>query len=139
MSPCLAPLAGIRPSAACSARPVQRKVPSAPAELQLNAQWMVARDATGMPTGELVPPTPGPWDDCFTGLRSTPAICWPNSLDLTLSSSASYWVVYDQRPECICVEPQTSMPDFVNLAPASVLPGEPLEAWMEWRWSRAQS
>jgi aldose 1-epimerase len=32
------------------------------------AARMYERDGAGIPTGRLVPPPPGPWDDCFTGL-----------------------------------------------------------------------
>ena len=44
--------------------------PSAPVELHLDAAWMYERDAAGLPTGELIAPPVGPWDDCFT---SSPA------------------------------------------------------------------
>ncbi len=110
---------------------------SQPVELKLDAAQMFLRDPSGIPTGEVVPPNPRPWDDCFTGLRSAPALAWPGIVRLELTSSADYWVAYDERPQCVCVEPQTSIPDFVNLVPATAAPGEPMEAWMEWRWSDA--
>ncbi|MGZ8438045.1 MAG: aldose epimerase family protein [Candidatus Limnocylindrales bacterium] len=108
--------------------------PSEPVQIHLDAAWMYVRDADGLPTGELVAPPPGPWDDCFTGLRSSPRLTWPGVLGLELTSSADHWVVYDEPPDAVCVEPQTAPPDFVNLAPSTTLPGVPLVATMGWRW-----
>jgi aldose 1-epimerase len=109
-------------------------VPSPPAELGFDAAWMLVRDAAGIPTGQLIEPTAPPWDDCFTGLRSTPRLTWPGVLSLELSSSCDYWVVYDEPADTICVEPQSSPPDFVNIDPVVVTPGDPLTATMTWRW-----
>jgi aldose 1-epimerase len=110
---------------------------SPPAVLGFDAARMFARDASGIPTGELVDPTPPPWDDCFTGLRSAPILTWPDVLSLEISSTCDYWVVYDAPADTICVEPQTSPPDFVHIDPVIVTPGEPLTATMTWRWRRA--
>ena len=71
---------------------------------------MVERADDGLPTGRLISPTVGPWDDCFR-LASTPVLTWPGALELTLSSSARWWVVYDEPTDTICVEPQTAPPD----------------------------
>ena len=107
---------------------------SRPAELRLEADRMFVRDAEGIPTGELVPPPPGPWDDCFTGLRSAPRLSWPGVLDLEIESSCRYWVVYDESADAVCVEPQTSPPDFVTIDPVVVEQDSPLNATMRWRW-----
>lgn len=120
--------------AANSAPGSAARISPAPVELHFEADRMFVRDADGIPTGEMVAPRPRPWDDCFTGLRALPALSWPGALRLEISSSADYWVVYDERPHCVCVEPQSAIPDFVNLAPVTAEPGRPLEAWMEWRW-----
>jgi aldose 1-epimerase len=108
--------------------------PSAPVEIHLDAASMYVRDADGLPTGELIEPTAGPWDDCFTGLRSPPRLTWPGVLGLEMTSSCDHWVVYDEPSDAVCVEPQTAPPDFVNLAPSITVPGEPLLATMTWRW-----
>jgi aldose 1-epimerase len=107
---------------------------SEPAALAFDAARMLVRDPDGIPTGELVEPTPRPWDDCFTGLRSAPTLTWPGVLSLELTSSCDYWVVYDEPAETICVEPQSSPPDFVHLDPVLVTPGRPLPETMTWRW-----
>lgn len=108
--------------------------PSTPAVLHLDAELLYERGADGLPTGDLVPPTLGPWDDCFTGLRTPPRLTWPGVLELELTSSAQNWVVYSEPRAAICVEPQTAPPDFVRIAPSITVPGEPLVATMRWRW-----
>jgi aldose 1-epimerase len=108
--------------------------PSPAVELRFDAASMFVRDATGIPTGELVEPTARPWDDCFTGIRSAPVLTWPGRLSLELTSTCRYWVVYDEPAETICVEPQSSPPDFVHVDPVVVSPGRPLTETMTWRW-----
>ena len=103
---------------------------------------MYVRDADGLPTGEVRPPTAGPWDDAFAGVDPSPRLMWPGVLDLELSSTAGYWVVFDERDDALCVEPQTAPPDAVNLASASgsepplAEPGRPVSVSMSWRWKR---
>lgn len=68
------------------------------------------RPDDGLPTGRLVEPTPGPWDDCFR-LTADPVLTWPGALSLTLTASTSWWVVFTERENLVCVEPQTVPPD----------------------------
>ena len=107
--------------------------PSSPVELRFEADRMYVRDADGLPTGALTPPGPHPWDDCFTGVHAAPRLTWPGVLALEIRSSADHWVVYEP-PEAVCVEPQTSPPDFTTIAPVTVEPGVPLRATMGWHW-----
>jgi aldose 1-epimerase len=108
---------------------------SPPVELRFEAARMYARDPDGLPTGELVEPPAGPWDDCFIGLREAPRLSWPGRIAVELASSAACWVVYDEPRDAVCVEPQTAPPDFVNLpAPPTTIPGAPLLITMSWRW-----
>lgn len=76
----------------------------------LKPDVMIERGDDGLPTGRLVDPTPRPWDDCFR-LASEPVLTWPGALELTLTSSASWWVVFDEQADTVCVEPQTAPPD----------------------------
>ncbi len=108
----------------------------APVELRFVAREMLVRDEEGMPSGERVPPTPGPWDDAFTGLRQGPLLEWPGRLRLELGSSCAWWVVYTMPEHAVCVEPQSGPPDGVNTDPLVVRPGEPLTHEMHWRWTR---
>ena len=106
-----------------------------PVSLRLDAAEMLVRDGEGIPTGERVAPPEGPWDDCFTGLRSDPVLTWPG-LALTLSSTCQWWVVYNQPAYAICVEPQSGPPDAANADPDVVAPGAPMTHTMSWRWAR---
>ena len=109
---------------------------AAPARLDFDAEQMLVRDGEGMPTGELVAPSAGPWDDAFTGIRRPPAIEWGSAFRLELSSTCPWWVVYTLPPDAVCVEPQSGPPDAVNMAPETVAPGSPLVHEMRWRWTR---
>ncbi len=116
----------------------RRRVGGADAELRFEAASMFELDADGIPTGRLVEPPPGPWDDCFTGLAGPPVVCWPGVVDVTLASNCSCWVVYDRPHHALCVEPQTDAPDAVNRRPRCELaPGETLAAWFEIHWREA--
>jgi hypothetical protein len=108
--------------------------------LHFEAARMYVRGTDGLPTGEVGPPTPRPWDDAFAGVDPSPRLTWPGVLGFELSSSAGYWVVFDERDDALCVEPQTAPPDAVNLAAASgsqpplAEPGQPVSVSMAWRW-----
>jgi aldose 1-epimerase len=105
-------------------------------ELSFEPGAMFDRDAEGIPTGRLVPPPAGPWDDCFTNLAADPRLSWRGGPELTISSSCDEWVVFNERDDALCVEPQSASPDAVNLDPDATLvePGAPLTVTMEWRW-----
>ena len=105
-------------------------------ELEFEAGAMYVRDGPGIATAELVPPPPGPWDDCFTDVRRPPLLRWPGFLELTIESECPDWVVYTEPVDALCVEPQTAPPDALNGDPAIVVPGRPLVAEMTWRWRR---
>ena len=113
---------------------------SAEVDLIVDAESMFERGPDGLPTGTLVPPRERPWDDAFSGLRTSPIVRWPGALEITISSTADVWVVYDEAVEGVCVEPQTAPPDAINLAAAA---GEepdiadadtPMTTSMAWRW-----
>jgi aldose 1-epimerase len=113
-----------------------RRIPGTTGELELDfdAGAMYLRDAAGIATGELVPPPPGPWDDCFTDLRRPPVLRWPGFLELTIESDCPDWVIYTSPEDALCVEPQTAPPDALNTDPTVIQPGRPLTAEMTWRW-----
>ncbi len=71
---------------------------------------MVERGADALPTGRLIAPQPGPWDDCFK-VSGSPTLSWPGAISVSLSSSTPWWVVYDIPADTVCVEPQTAPPD----------------------------
>lgn len=105
------------------------------AQVHLDAVRQYLRGDDGLPTGELVEPRAGPHDDCFLGVRSAPRVVWPGALELVLESPADHWVLFDERPEAVCVEPQTGPPDAVRLGRADVVPaGGSLELRLGLRW-----
>jgi aldose 1-epimerase len=117
----------------------RRQVEGASGELQLTVDpgAMLLRDGDGIPAGATVPPAARPWDDAFTDLRAAPRLRWPGLLRLEIESGCRYWVIYDEQPHGLCVEPQTAPPDAANWMPEeSVLvePGRPLIATMTLRW-----
>lgn len=94
-------------------------------------------DADGLPSGEIGPPPPRPWDYCFIDLTGAPAVRWPGVLELTVDSECDHWVFYDMEPAGICVEPWTGPPNSLNRPERTmVTPSEPLEATMSWAWRR---
>ena len=84
------------------------------AELEFSAGKMLKR-VDGLPNGEIISPTPQPWDDAFTEIRGTPAVIYEDVVRIDIESDAPWWVVYNEDPEGICVEPQTAPPDAANL------------------------
>ncbi len=110
------------------------------AEVCFDAESVYVLDGDGIPDGERAAPGPGPFDDCFTGLRSAPEVEWPGVGTLEIASGASHLVVYTEPRTAVCVEPQTGPPDAVNLGEAAVVVhGHPLSVWMELRWRPASA
>jgi aldose 1-epimerase len=95
---------------------------------------MLVRDTAGIPDGRMVQVPPGPWDDCFAGVRWPMTITWPDVLTLRVSSDVDFAVVYDEREEAFCVEPQSGPPDGPNTTPAMVRVDAPLIASTRWAW-----
>lgn len=124
--------------ASCGWHPWFRRVldTGSPVEVHLDARAMWERGDDTLPTGRLVAPKPGPWDDCFTELTAPAGLRWPGALVLEVVTSCEHIVVFDERPEGVCIEPQTGPPDALNLQPTVVAPGAPLgaEATFSFRW-----
>ena len=96
---------------------------SSPAVLDFKPCEMFVRDRNGIPTGETVAPTVGPWDDCFQGLLANPRISW-GDVHIELSSSLDHWTVYDEPLHALCVEPQLGPPNSANTGPLVLEAGE---------------
>ena len=88
-------------------------------EIDFHPGKMFERGSDYLPTGKLITPTTPPWDDAFTQVRGTPKVYWEDALQISIESDAPYWVVYDQDPEGVCIEPQSAPPDAANLGIAS--------------------
>jgi aldose 1-epimerase len=107
-----------------------------PLRLDFEAGAMWALDPDGIPSGELVVPVPGPWDDCFTELSSAPVLRWEDALELTVETTCMDLVVFDRPSHAMCIEPQTGPPDALRLTPVLVEPGLPLIAEATFSWRR---
>ncbi len=105
------------------------------ARLTFGPSRMYELDSAAIPTGALVAPPPGPWDNCFTSLQHQPTIEWPGILTLGLTSSCDHWVVYTEPAHALCVEPQSDAPDAFNRDPAVIRTGEQLQAWFRIAWT----
>lgn len=104
------------------------------AVLAFEAESMYELDARMIPTGRLISPPPGPWDNCFTGVRAGPSVTWPGLVRLRLSSSCDHWVVFTRPGHALCVEPQSGAPDEFNRRAPVLAAGERLEAWFRLDW-----
>ena len=104
------------------------------AELSFNGGFMWQRDDAGIPTGERTTVSPGPWDDCFGDVAEPPVLRWPGFGSIRLESNMTSWVVYNEHPYLVCVEPQSDAPDGFNRDLKILEPGETLEAWMRISW-----
>ncbi len=107
-----------------------------PDRLEFEPVAMYEQDSAGLPTGRLVAPPPGPWDDCFVNhhpirLRYDR----PLASTVTVSSPVDHWVVYDRPADATCVEPQTGPPDAATIRPKVVTPGAPLGITMTIGWA----
>lgn len=59
----------------------------------------------------------GPFDDAFWVPSGRAIIQWPGWLAIDVASDGSWFVVYDERPEAICLEPQSGPPDGLTEHP----------------------
>lgn len=105
-----------------------------PRSATLRFEMMYARGAEGVPTGELIEPPVGPWDDCFVRPLA-PLTLHHDDLTVTVESDCEHWVVYDRPTHATCVEPQSGPPDGFNLEPHLLAPGQRLTRWMRIRWA----
>jgi galactose mutarotase-like enzyme len=97
---------------------------------------MYEKDADGRLTGRTVAVPPGAHDDAFVAPELPVRLEWPGALTLLLSSETDGTatqdvVVFDERPEAVCVEPQTAPPQADRLGRAQhVGPTKPLSLSM---------
>jgi aldose 1-epimerase len=105
-----------------------------PDRLEFSPDAMYERDGS-LPTGDLVPPNAGPWDDCF--VNTDPISLHYPDIVLTVSSDCDHVVVYDEPTHATCVEPQSGPPDAFNLRPRILEAGERFGRTMTISWRRS--
>jgi aldose 1-epimerase len=109
-----------------------------PAEWTLEATDRLERGADHLPTGRLLPfdPDDGPFDDAFLVPSGRAGIRWPDALGMDIESDGRWYVVFDQLPGSVCVEPQSGPPDglggAVDSEPAVAAPGTPHRMVTTW-------
>ena len=106
-----------------------------PDRLEFSPASMYERDEFGLPTGALVEPTSGPWDDCFVNEHPVELhYDRPAASAVRVESECDHWVVFDEPDHATCVEPQSGPPDAFNLTPHVVAPEAPLTRTMTISW-----
>lgn len=106
-----------------------------PTHVEFSPEAMYRRDEIGLPTGELVAPSEGPWDDCFVNAEPV-RLHYDRAAapTVTVTSDCDHWVVFDERAHATCVEPQSGPPDAVNLRPRIGDPAHPVRRTMTIGW-----
>ena len=104
-----------------------------PDSLSFTPEAMYVRDDEGLPTGELITPTEGPWDDCF--INTDPVVLRYADVVVTVVSDCDHWVIFDEPLHATCVEPLSGPPDAFTLRPRVLEPGETLQRWWRVSWS----
>ena len=106
-----------------------------PDRLTFRPDAMYERDSIGLPTGQLIAPSNGPWDDCF--VNTAPVTLHydrPTHPDITVSSDCDHWVVFDRPAHATCVEAQSGPPDAFKVRPRLVTGSHPLRRNMTISW-----
>jgi aldose 1-epimerase len=86
-----------------------------PAQIHINdAKILIKSDS--LPTGELVDfdSDRGPFDDALIVPNRVVTIDWPGALQLRVTNSHRWFVIYTGHEDLICVEPQTGAPNSLN-------------------------
>lgn len=75
-------------------------------------------------------------DETLAGVSWPVTVTWPGVVRLEVDSDAGFGVVFTERDEALCVEPQTAPPDATALGMERVVePGEALRMHLTWRWT----
>ena len=92
-----------------------------PMRWSLEATGRLERGGDHLPTGRMLAPDPtqGPFDDAFLVPDGRASAVWPGALALDVGSDGEWYVVYDERPDCVCLEPQSGPPDGLRQRDAS--------------------
>lgn len=106
-----------------------------PHQLSFEPTAMYQRDPAGLPTGAIVDPSKGPWDDCFLNKKPV-TLHYDRSTApaIRIESDCDHWVVFDLPAATTCVEPQSGPPNTFQFDPHIVAPGKPLRRTMSISW-----
>lgn len=116
----------------------RRELDGSSVSIDLPASHRLVRGDDHLPTGELVPhvPAPGTYDDACVVPSRVVELRWRGVVTVRCEASEPWFVVFDQLPDAVCVEPQSGPPDglepFGDWQPRLVRPGDPLELSARW-------
>lgn len=102
-----------------------------------NLQLAVKKD--GYPSSEFVHVTESqcPFDDAFISSTNSVNIRWGSFLNLEISNSHEWFVIYNGAEGFTCVEPQTGPPNAFNdplgCTTLTTIAGNPLSMFTSWR------
>lgn len=120
-------------------RRLERAGSAADACLTIDAAAMLERDDAGLPAAVVDDIPTGPYDDAFLVPSGRARLEWPGIVAVDIESDGRWFVVYDERAECVCLEPQSGPPDGLVGHPwhdlARAVPGAPLVQTVTW-WIR---
>lgn len=105
-----------------------------PLTIEFAADGMYEVDSEQLPTGELIAPPEGPWDDTFINVTQQPILRWGDALTLKLTSDMDHWVVFNRMEHAVAIEPQSGAPNDLNRSPDILQPGEAVSGWMQLTW-----
>jgi len=88
---------------------------SSRAVIDFKAENMLKLSTDGIPNGELIPASQGPWDDTFINIDRSPKVIWPGIASLEVSSSVDWWTCYTKDADVFCIEPLTAPPDAIRI------------------------
>lgn len=102
-----------------------------------NDARLLVRDADYLPTAEerSFTTVSGPFDDVFRVPSGTATITW-GSVQLTMHNSQPWFVIYDERPDALCIEPQTDAPNATSGPCATAGAGAPVVMTTTWHGAK---
>lgn len=111
--------------------------PGADARVTMEAVAMLVRDDSGLPamSADVIPD--GPFDDAFLVPSGHARIEWPSEIAIDIESDGRWFVLFDERDECVCLEPQSGPPDGLVghpwHEPVLARPGAPVAQAVTWQ------
>lgn len=118
-----------------------RELGGASALVDLRAGSVMGKDDADITTADLHPVPPGvpnevQVDAVFADVAWPVVVRWPGVASLSVDADTRYGVVFTEREEAVCVEPQTAPPDATALGLEGVAsPGSPVVMTSTWTWT----
>lgn len=119
-----------------------RELAGVAAVVDLPATEQLVKGDNVLPTGERVPFSAayGTFDDAFIVPTGRASIAWPDVARIDVESTEPWFVLFDQLPNAVCIEPQSGPPDGLHSSPHwepfIVAPERPLTFSTTWTVSR---